>query len=143
MDDDVWDGYSTAVVRLDLDGGALRLEPRPCGEVGKFAFAAPVHIITAYNPEGREADASLNENRHVELLELMSERDIVSTVGSAPDGSFAEPGCAIFDLGLDEALALGRLFGQRAIYRWTASALTVVAVGEPRRTEAGWALVRL
>ena len=60
MTTDVWDGFAAAVVRVSLPDGDRRLEPRPPGVVGEYPFDGPVHIITAYNPAGVEADAEAN-----------------------------------------------------------------------------------
>ena len=53
-----------------------------------------------------------------------------------------EPGYAVLDVSLDTAVEIGREFGQRAIYRWTDDALSIVGVDEPVRLRLGWRLSR-
>ncbi|MEQ8841117.1 MAG: DUF3293 domain-containing protein [Acidimicrobiales bacterium] len=140
-DDDIWDAFAQAVVTIEMPEGPRRLEPRPVGEVGVFPFATPVHIITAHNPAGEPDDPVANERRHRELTEHLVGHRMMATVGSAVDGTMAEPGLGV--IGLDDrvAIELGRRFGQLAIYRWTAEALEIVGIDEARRIESGWALV--
>ena len=52
----------------------------------------------------------------------------------------AEPGYAVLDVEPSFALAMGRQFGQRAIYRWTADALTILGVDEDVEVRLGWRL---
>ncbi len=138
--DAMWDNFAEAIVRIDLASGRSVISPEALGEVGQFPFDAPLHIITAYNPAGIEVDAGSNEQFHDALGVAVDAYEVFSTVGSARDGSMAEPGYAVFGLTLDEAVELGRRFGQRAIYRWTADALTIVGVGEATERRLGWSL---
>ncbi|MEZ5245432.1 MAG: DUF3293 domain-containing protein [Acidimicrobiales bacterium] len=140
---DLWEAFAGAVVRISLPDGDHRIEPRSPGRTGDHPFGSPIHIITAYNPGGIEADVATNEARHAALAEALGARETFATVGSAPDGSMAEPGLAVIGLEADEAVELGRRFGQEAIYRWTADALTIVGVRVPDTVEMGWSLVRL
>lgn len=140
---ELWEAFAGAVVRISLPAGDHRIEPRPSGMTGYFSFAAPVDIITAYNPAGIESDVEANEARHASLATALRSRETFATVGSAPDGSMAEPGIAVVGLEFDEAVELGRRFGQVAIYRWTADALAIVGVDDRRTVEMGWSLVRL
>lgn len=136
----MWEGFAGAVVRLELPAGGALLEPRPPGDVGVFPFAAPVHIVTAYNPAGCEIDEETNIDRHRDLDIAVSGLETIPTVGSAPDGSMPEPGFGLLDVSLSDALDLARDFGQRAIYQWTYDALTIVGVDEPHRRRLGWSL---
>lgn len=138
--DSMWEGFAAAVVRVELPDGGARLEPRPAGDVGVFPLAGPVFIVTASNPAGLAIDDTANEVRHRLLGEAVAGIDTFPTVGSAPDGSMAEPGFALSGVSLDHALGLAREFGQRAIYHWTAEALTIVGVDEPEQVQLGWAL---
>lgn len=140
MTDAIWDGFVSAIVTLDLPQGPHRLEPAPAGTVGRFPFDADVHIVTAYNPAGIETSAAHNRRRALELLAALDGVRSHPSIGSAPDGSMAEPGRAIVGIGTDAAVALGRRFGQRAIYEWRPDALVIVGVDEPTRHESGWRL---
>ena len=136
----MWDGFAGAVIVLELVTGRALLEPAPPGEVGLFPFAAPVHIITAYNPAGVEIDDETNVARHGLLAAAVAGLEAIASVGSAPDGTMAEPGFALFGVPFDRALDLARQFGQRAFYRWTPRALIIVGVDEPVRRDLGWTL---
>jgi hypothetical protein len=141
--DALWDGFAGAVVQISLPTGRFRLEPRSSGSDSEFPFDAPVHIITAHNPGGIEADAPVNEASHATLVDALRSRTTFATVGSAPDGSMAEPGLAVIGIEAEEAVELGRRFGQVAIYRWTEDALVIVGVDDSRAVEMGWSLIRL
>ncbi len=143
MTDDIWDGFTNAVVTIDLPSGRHRIEPRPDGATGDFPFDAAVHIVTPYNPDGVETTAEANQRSLDRFLAIVDQLTAHPTVGSAPDGSMAEPGRAIEGLALPDAIELGRRFGQRAIYRWSADALSVIGVDEDTRHDAGWRLVPL
>ena len=144
MDEDsMWDGFAGAVVRLAFPDGTRLLEPRSGGDVGEFPFGAPVHIVTAYNPAGIEIDEQANIDRHRRLGDAVAGFSTVATVGSAPDGSMPEPGFALQEVELSEALDLAREFGQRAIYRWTPDELAVIGVDELRHRRLGWSLTEL
>lgn len=136
----MWEGFASAVVRLELSAGDALLEPRPPGDVGVFPFAAPVHIVTAYNPAGFEIDEETNRSRHRALGMAVAGLATIPSVGSAPDGSMPESGFALLEVSLGYAIDLARDFGQRAIYEWTSDALHIVGVDEPHRRRLGWSL---
>jgi hypothetical protein len=136
----MWNGFASAVIALELATGRALLEPAPPGDVGVFPFPAPVHIITAYNPAGVETDDDANITNHRLLGDAVAGLDVIASVGSAPDGSMAEPGFALLGVPFGDALRLARRFGQRAFYRWTPEALIIVGVDEPVRHELGWRL---
>ncbi len=141
--DALWQGFAGAVVRVALPTGPHRLAPVASGTLGRFPFSSPVHIITAHNPGGAEIDAAANAVRHRELHGALAGQTCIDTVGSAPDGSMAEPGFGVLDIELDVALDLGRRFGQVAIYRWTPETLSIVGVDDPTTVDLGWALTAL
>jgi len=136
----MWAGFAQAVVRLDLPGGEVVLTPTERLRGGAFPFADPVHIVTAYNPAGLESDEAANRERHVALGHALAGRPLVASTGSGPDGSMPEPGYAILDTTLNEAIDLGRRFGQRAIYQWAPDWLDIVGVSEAARFRLGWEL---
>ncbi len=135
----MWDGFAEAVVRIEMPAGPVILAPRQEG-VGEFPLDAPVHIITAYNPAGVRADETSNHERHRELGRRVARYDVLPTVGSDPGGSMPEPGYALLDVPLETAVEIGREFGQRAIYRWTDDALSIIGVDEPVELRLGWVL---
>jgi hypothetical protein len=142
-EDTMWDGFAGAIVQVEVDSGPIVLVPKPPSEVGVFPFDQPVHILTAYNPAGQVIDSSDNEARHEALGTALMGHRVVPTVGSAPDGTFREPGYGMLDVGLEEAIDLARTFGQRAIYRWTPDVLSIIGVDEPVQIDVGWTLQEL
>ena len=129
-----------AKIVLELVTGRALLAPASPGDVGVFPFPAPVHIITAYNPAGVEIDDETNVARHGLLGAAVAGFEVIASVGSAPDGTMAEPGFALLGVPFRQALDLARQFGQRAFYRWTPQALGIVGVDEPVRRHLGWTL---
>lgn len=120
--------------------GMAVLEPAEPDSVGDFPFGLPVHVITAYNPAAVEGDEDGNERRHASLTTALSAYDTIPSVGSARDGSLAEPGFGVLDITTATAVGIGRSFGQIAIYRWSAEALTIVAVDDSTELRLGWSL---
>lgn len=141
--DALWQGFAGAVVRLALPTGPHRLAPIAEGTRGRFPYPSPVHIITAHNPGGVEIDAAANRTPHRDLHAALAAHACIETVGSAPDGSMAEPGFGVLDMELDVAVQLGRRFGQVAIYRWTRDTLSIVGVDDPSTIDMGWTLTAL
>lgn len=143
---EVWDAFARSVVTVELPTGSSVLRPDEAGQAGVFPFERPVHIITAYNPGGELRQGSSteveseNQSQHLRLAERLTRHECIASVASAIDGSFAEPGFAVLDIDLDDAVAIANDFGQRAIYRWSADQLAIVGVSEPVRIELGWAL---
>lgn len=96
-------------------GVAFTLSEKPTGTVlfegRKFA------IITAHNPRSERLSSEENRQRHEEL-----ERDLnalrlehTPSTGESPDGIWVEEGFAVFDVSPEQALELGRKYGQHAI----------------------------
>ena len=122
--------------------GWWHISPRPEGVVGDWPLAAPVYLLTAYNPRGEELPLEENENRLREL-DAYLRADLVAavrTIGAAEDGSWMEPGFALLDVGEADALAIARRFEQAAIYAWSAERLEVVGALDEGRASVGWTL---
>jgi hypothetical protein len=136
--------YTRAVLRVpDLDGRALVLRPRPTGEVtGTFPFDAPVHVVTAHNPGAERPGPAENDARQARLEAELDARGLGHwpTVAGAEDGSHAEAGALVAGLSDGEATALGRTWGQDAVFRWSATAWTVLACDDAAPVELGWEL---
>lgn len=136
--------YARAVLRVpDLDGRALVLRPRPAGQVvGTFPFDAPVHVVTAHNPGADRPGPAENDARQARLEADLDARGLRHwrTVAGAEDGSHAEEGALV--AGLDDAAAreLGAAWGQDAVFRWSATAWTVLACDDAPSTDLGWEL---
>jgi hypothetical protein len=82
------------------------------------AFGGPVFALTAWNPMSRPTPAAVNRLANLALEAELEARGIRTwpAVGAAVDGSWSEDGFAVVGIGEDEALALGRAYGQRAIF---------------------------
>lgn len=109
-----WDGYLAAHTWVMLDGVWWHAAP---GAAGAAELRAVGHVITAHNPGGQWLDDEANAARHAELLAACDRSATTPSWGGSPDGRHLEEG--VFVLGLDdaEAVALGRRFGQDAIYQ--------------------------
>ena len=138
--DEMWAGFARAIVRLDLPEGSVVLQPTNNGVSGTFPFNGAVHIVTASNPDGVEVSGPANLAADEALDEALNDYETFRTVGSAPDGSFAEPGFGILGIEPHDALAFGARFGQVAIYRWSADDLVICAVGSDDELRLGWRL---
>ena len=142
--DERFAGYARAQVVFDALGGA-RLVVRPAARPGPYPLAAaPVHVLTAYDPGAQRLAATENRRRQRALEAELAGRGLLVTraVASAADGSHAEESAAVVGWDDAEALALARRHGQDAIFRWTPEAWAVVPCdgGPPRRL--GWTLER-
>ena len=71
--------------------------------VGDTPLPADTLVVTACNPSGMPIDERQNSARHRAFGIALSGRDLVSSIGSAPDGSMPEPGYALLDTTLEEA----------------------------------------
>jgi len=137
--------YTRAVLRLpDLGGRTLVLRPRTAGVVaGTFPFEAPVHVVTAHNPGVERPGPSENGARQARLEADLDARGLRywRTVAGAEDGSHAEAGVLVAGLDDDAARALGAAWGQDAVFRWSATAWTVLACDDAPSVHLGWELV--
>lgn len=110
-----WDGYLAAHTWVMVDGVWWHVEPvaQP-GRGGGLTVAG--HVITAHNPGGEWLDEAANAARHAELLAACGTGTATPSWGGSPDGRHLEEG--VFVVGLDDeaAAAIGRRFGQDAIY---------------------------
>jgi hypothetical protein len=77
----------------------------------------PYAIITAHNPYSQKLSEEENDKRHEQLEKILQERNLEHhlSTGESPDGSWIEEGFIIFDISLEDALAVGKLFEQQAI----------------------------
>jgi hypothetical protein len=122
--------------------GWWHISPRPEGVVGDWPLAAPVYLLTAYNPRGVDLPLEENERRLAELDAYLRAELVaaVRSLGASEDGSWKEPGFALLDVGEADALAIARRFEQAAIYAWSAERLEVVGALDEGRASVGWSL---
>jgi hypothetical protein len=144
---DVWAAYVRAEIDLALpDGLRLTFMPAPPGTVeGTWPFESreTLHIITAWNPGSRPVTATENAQRQGALEAALAAEGLrwLPAVGRSPDGTWQEESMAIRDLPRADAVALGRRFGQRAIYELSATGLTIVGCLDDVVRTLGWRLV--
>jgi Protein of unknown function (DUF3293) len=75
-------------------------------------FCSPIVLTPSSPPTTRVAKNFLHEKKNV-----LQERglEFSPSTGESPDGSWREEGFIIFEISLEDALGLGRNFGQHAI----------------------------
>lgn len=105
--------YRTAV--YEAGGVAFTLSEKPTALT--LFEGRPFAIITAHNPGSRRLSDEENARRHRELERLLRGRgyDLAPSVNRSPEGDWVEEGLAVLGIGLEEALDIGRRFGQNAI----------------------------
>jgi hypothetical protein len=105
--------YRAAV--YEAGGVAFTLSEKPAGLVpfGGRSFA----VVTAHNPGSRPLSERENARRHRRLERLLRARghDLAASVNRSPDGGWREEGFVVYGIALEEALDIGRRFGQKAI----------------------------
>ena len=84
-------------------------------------------VITAYNPDGKTADAGDNISADSNLREEIVSLGLVPfrVIGRSPDSSHAEPGWG-FPCDETSALEIGRRYRQEAVFHFTAGRIELV-----------------
>jgi Protein of unknown function (DUF3293) len=105
--------YSNAVYKTSGLTFTLTEEPNETVLFSNRSYA----IITAHNPRSEKLSARENEKRHTALENVLQERglEFSPSTGESPDSSWREEGFIIFEVSLEDALELGKNFGQHAI----------------------------
>ena len=95
---------------------------------GPLPVPSPAFAITAWNPMSEpcrpDANDAANRRLAAELAALPC--TVLPAVGESTDGSWREEGFLVAGIGRDAVLALGRRFGQHAVYELTDDELLVV-----------------
>jgi sugar fermentation stimulation protein A len=140
--------YAGSVIVLHSDEvPAVTIEPVPdAAGPGRLPDGLPpasghVHIITACNPRSRLLSDEENaaRNRRLEQQLRATGLEVIGADGSAPDGSWREPGFGIVDADPAEVLALARRFEQLAVFELTPTELRVQWTEPDRPTIVqGW-----
>ncbi len=128
MADLVWEAFQRTRVRIDLGHAFVDLAPIPGVEPGAFLPDAmgPIHILTAWNPQGHQAPLQANRAAQQRLAIRIESYEGVTTWPATgyggglfdDDGTWREDGVAIQGLTRPSALALAVEFDQRAIFEW-------------------------
>jgi hypothetical protein len=145
--DDDWASYGRAVIDMAPPGGdGFRLVPADPGIVDRWpdGLAAPIVVVTAWNPDSVRMSPSENEVRAGRLEAELVRLGAVHwpATGRDLDSPHHEDGMAVAGLTEAEGIALGARFGQAAVYSWTTQALSVVSCTDDRRHISGWRLIR-
>lgn len=88
-----------------------------------------VHVLTAWNPDEERPGTPVNRERNRRLRRRLDEAGadrVLPAIGASPDGDHFEESFAVTGLDRPTALALGREFGQVAIFELTRADQVVV-----------------
>jgi hypothetical protein len=115
---------------LDLDAVSSSPWPAPIARI-----RPPITLVTGWNPGGVTASPAANRAANRRLRDTLQARGRPwrAALGRATDGSWAEPGFAVGGLGEREAAALGREWGQLAVYVIDEGEVVVLASDESFR----------
>ena len=139
-----WDNYIRAVLRIDLPAGTLRIKAAPLGKSHDIDFpgsaGGTVHVITAYNPADKVAPDEANTSAHERLIARLQEIGATYFAAAGGDVQWAhvEPSVAVIGMTAEDARALGRQFGQDAIFGWSPTALVVLSCDTSKIHMTGW-----
>jgi hypothetical protein len=105
--------YAQAIYKTKDIAFTLTEKPNPTLLFNNHSYA----VITAHNPYSQKLSCEENKGRHEQLEKILQERGLEHhfSTGESPDGSWIEEGFIIFDISLDDALAIGKQFEQHAI----------------------------
>ncbi|MDX3098040.1 DUF3293 domain-containing protein [Streptomyces sp. ME19-03-3] len=140
-----WSHYLCAAVDIAFPTHSIRVTRSPVGVSGHpypLNSAETIHIVTAFNPGGHNATARANLRAQHELLQSISLRGLQwwPAVGGDPDGSHAEISAAVVGMDDGQARALGRRFGQDAVFAWSSTTWRLLACADTAHDSviAGW-----
>ena len=114
--------YLQAVIRLTVDGERMLLQPTSEeGAAVNFPYSEPVHIVTAWNPNGVTLTIADNDRCQKKLLSdpPLARASARACTGGDLTGRHQEPSLLLENLTTEVALVLGRSYGQHAIFRWS------------------------
>lgn len=134
-----WRYYLDTVVHVDLPDCRGTVRPVEIGTGQKVPPAGALHVITAIQPDsdpgGEDSAARMALlDHHVEEARLRA----LPVVGASTDGSYREDSRAVLGLSDEQARALGRRFGQVAVFGWNGATWSLMACAGDRRTDRGW-----
>jgi len=139
-----WDDYTQAILRLDLPEGEIEVAPAAFGRTrGTFpGDGRPIHVITAHNPGGHRSSPEDNALAQSRLTDRVTEAALEHYAAAGGDRAWehVEPSLAVVGLDREQACALGREFGQDAIFEWSPTGLAVLSCTDARVNYTGWAI---
>jgi len=139
-----WDSYIRAVLRVERPEGAQWIRPAALGRSHGIDFpdssGRTVHVITAYNPAGKVVTDKVNIAAHQRLEARLQEMgaSYLAAAGGDVEWAHVEPGFAILGMSENDARALGREFGQDAIFGLSPTALVILSCDTSRTHVTGW-----
>ena len=104
----------------------LTVDGRPASDV--VVEMGSFWVLAAHNPLSEQLSAAENTERHQTLCTRLDEMGYQSlpALGASPDGTWAEESIAVFGAGKRPTRALGRKFGQHAVFEVTKRTLRVL-----------------
>lgn len=134
-----WAYYIATVVHFDVAGLVGVVEPFDGEQGDAHPPLGPLHVITAVQPD---SDSRSDDN--AERLRALDEELFAAGLrigraeGSSADGRHREASRAVFGLEDSEARAIGRRFGQVAIFAWRGPRWSLLACASERETHRPW-----
>jgi hypothetical protein len=146
-----WPNYLRAVVDVAFPAHSIRVTPGPLGGASSLPYpldsAHTIHIVTAFNPRGRDATARANLRAQHELLHSISLHGLQwwPAVGGDPAGTHSEISAAVVGMDDAQARALGRRFGQDAVFAWSPATWRLLACADAAHDTVipGWHIAPL
>ncbi|MGW4567980.1 DUF3293 domain-containing protein [Streptomyces sp. NPDC004561] len=131
-----WSAYQRAIVDIAFPAHRIRISPGSSHRATGLAYpidgARTIHIVTAFNPGGRLVSAHANLRAQHELLQILDRRGLRwwPAVGGDLANTHAEISAAVVGLDDAEARALGRSFGQDAVFAWSPTSWRLLACAD-------------
>lgn len=138
-----WAQYRQAVVDIELGLHVLRVTPETPGLTAGVYPGPPgstIHVVTAFNPAGRIAPDLDNDRVQLQLVAELERRGLTwwPASGGDPRGTHTERSAAVLGLDDQSARALGRRYGQDAVFAWDARSRRLLACSLGTMTVCGW-----
>ncbi len=111
------DAYRTAIIDAEVLPGSLSPLNGP-DAVAAWPFPGPVHVLTAWNPQGVALDADFTAGINNRIAEdiVRSGGRFVHGQGRSPDGEHVEPSIVAWGLSRDDARSMGRKASQDSVF---------------------------
>jgi hypothetical protein len=119
----IWDAYAATLIVAEVNREACVL----CGpKVAPLPSSFPVFVVTAFSPHMRYTVRNERAQAFLEHEVVSLEVPCWPAWGHFPDGSWCERSVAIARIDRPEACALGRRYGQDAIFELVRDDVRVV-----------------
>ena len=128
-----WQRYLETVISVETTPGDWTDLNGPHG-ADHLPLPEPIHILTASNPCGQNADQDDNLTANARLAgELWNAGlTMARAVGRSPDGAHSEASVAVSGLTRQQAREVGQQYGQEAIYEITADTVLLISCNTDR-----------